>query len=137
VVLWLVIFVASLVLDYAKVIAVRQGEGGGVTSVPGALLAAVRMVFGHPLKTGGLYMCTGLLWLAVLLLYAAVVPGTGVSSAWAIVATFVLGQLYLLSRVGLRCVFYAGEAVMCAALAERTTQKTEPSAGMTQAGGGI
>ena len=115
-VLWMAIWLGSLVLDYTKVVVVRRGVSTEWGAIPAALVLASRILAGHPLKTGGLFLSTGLLWIAILLLYWAVVPGTADSSPLAIAITFLLGQLYVFARIGLRCLFQASEVVMCEAL---------------------
>jgi hypothetical protein len=113
---WVLVLLLNLVLDYARVQVVRADDPRWLRAPFAALAGAVRLVGRHPLKTGALYLGTGLLWLLWLGLYAAVVPGARTASAAAILGGFLLGQVYVAGRVALRCVFYASEARLCAAL---------------------
>ena len=114
--LWLIIWAGKLVTDYAKVAVVLRGGGGRIGAAMSGLWRGLRLVARHPLRTGGIYFCTGVLWLGTLVVYVAIAPGTGVSSAAAILGMFVLGQVYVLSRVYMRATFYAGATLMYGAL---------------------
>lgn len=114
--LWTVVALGNLVLDYAKVLLVLRGDDVRRPRALFALGSAVRLVARDPLPTVGLYAATSLVGLAVLLAYLAVVPGSGTGSAAAIAGTFLLGQLFVLSRVLVRCLFLAGEVAMVAGL---------------------
>jgi hypothetical protein len=45
-----------------------------------------------------------------MLFYWLIVPGAGQASWVAITGVFLIGQLYILSRIWMRCLFYAGQA---------------------------
>ncbi len=115
--IWMVIWTIRLVLDYAKVRVVLRAGVSSIAEVPRALWGATRLVVRHPLKTGGLHLCLGVIWLVTIVFYVAIVPGAGISTMTAVAATFLLGQLYILSRVFLRALFLAGATVMSTALA--------------------
>lgn len=103
---------SRLVLDYAKVRVVLRAGAGSLVEVPRALWHALRLVARHPLKTAGLHVSLGAIWLITLVVYMLVVPGASISTTTAVVATFVLGQVYILSRVFLRALFLAGATVL-------------------------
>jgi hypothetical protein len=114
--LWAVVALGSVVVDYAKVLVVLHGDEARRPRALFALGAALRLVGGRPAATLGLYAATSMAGLGLLVGYLAVVPGSATRSAAAIAATFLLGQLFVLSRVLLRCVFLAGEVVMASGL---------------------
>jgi len=92
----------NLVMDYAKVRAVVEDR----RSMLGAFLAGWRFVVGHPLKTGGLYLLNGAVFLAVVGLYGLTAPGAAGygMAAW---LAFLVGQVYLLARLAVKLSFYA------------------------------
>jgi hypothetical protein len=95
----------NLVMDYAKVRAVVEDR----RSMLGAFLAGWRFVVGHPLKTGGLYLLNGAMFLFVVAVYGLTAPGAqGFGrTAW---LAFLVGQIYLLARLAVKLAFY-GSAV--------------------------
>ena len=95
----------NLIFGYAKIAVVYEGRRSSV----GALLRAVRFVFGHPGKTIGLYL--GLAGIGVLLVavYALVAPGPGQSTVAGITLAFLAGQLYLVARLALRLTFFGAQ----------------------------
>jgi hypothetical protein len=114
--LWILVALGNLVLDYAKVLLVLRGDGLRRPRALFALGSALRLVAANPLPAIGLYAATALVGLAVLLAYLLLVPGSATGSAAAIAGTFLLGQLFVLSRVLVRCLFLAGEVLMAEAL---------------------
>ena len=94
----------NLVLDYAKIRAVVEDR----RSMIGALLAAWRFVTRRPLQVSGLYLLNGLVFVLVLAVYAAVVPGAGGTglSMW---VGFLIGQAYILARLWTKLLFYASQ----------------------------
>lgn len=115
---WTAIFVARVVLDYAKVGAVRRSTGSLLRRILGALGLAVRLAWRHPLRIGGLHAGLGIIGVATLVTYVLVVPGMGTASGSAVLWTFLLGQLYILSRVLLRVSFLAGATALSCSLDE-------------------
>ncbi len=97
----------NLVLDYAKIRAVVEDR----RSMIGALLAAWRFVTRRPLQVSGLYLLNGLVFLLVLAVYAAVVPGAGGTglSMW---VGFLIGQAYILARLWTKLLFYASQTAL-------------------------
>ena len=96
--------IAGIVFDYAKVRAVVEDR----RSMIGAILSSVRFVRRNAAGVALLYALNGLLFLAVLLIYALLAPGAGWTGAlmW---LGFATGQLYLLARLWTRLVFFASE----------------------------
>jgi len=91
----------NLVMDYGKVRAVVEDR----RSMLGAFLAGWRFVIGHPLKTGGLYLLNGAVFLVVVGTYALAAPGAAGygRTAW---LAFLFGQIYLLARLAVKLSFY-------------------------------
>ena len=103
----LLLAAANIVFDYAKVRAVVEDR----RSMVGAILAALRFVRRHAAAVAGLYLLDGLLFAAVLALYALVAPGAG-SAGWSMWIGFLVSQLYILARIWAKLVFYASETVL-------------------------
>lgn len=97
----------NLVVDYAKVRAVVEDR----RSMVGALVAAARFVLRHPGSTLGLYLATGVVLLAVLAGYALVAPGVW-TSGWSVARGLLIGQLYIVARVGTKLLFWASETAL-------------------------
>lgn len=97
----------NLWFDYARVRLVVEDRGSAI----GALRASARFIRRHGWSAIGLYLCDALLFGLVLALYAAVAPGAGISplAAW---SGFVIGQLYVAARLGVKLVFWASEIVL-------------------------
>ena len=94
----------NMVFDYAKIRAVVEDR----RSMVGAVLAALRFIRRRPQATVGLYLLNGGLFLAVLVAYAALAPGSGGGgpSVW---VGFAVGQAYVLARLFTKLVFYASQ----------------------------
>ncbi|HJN93499.1 MAG TPA: hypothetical protein QGF05_12360, partial [Dehalococcoidia bacterium] len=92
----------NLVIDYAKVRAVVEDR----RSMVGAVLAGLRFARRRPLKTAGLYLMNGALFVAIVALYASLAPWVG-HSGGAYWMSFALGQAYIFGRVWAKLVFYA------------------------------
>ena len=97
----------SIVFDYAKVRAVVEDR----RSMIGAIAAGARFARRHAAAVVALYLLTGCLFVALLLVYAIAAPGAGSTGAglWLGVA---IGQLYLLGRLWIRLVFFASETAL-------------------------
>lgn len=106
--LWVLLWSGNMLFDYAKIALVSRRETGAKATVV-AIREAIRLVAGRPAATAGLYAILGFVWAAGILCYWLVVPGAAQSSVPALVGSFVLGQVFVLSRVGTRCLFYASE----------------------------
>ncbi len=92
------VFLVNLVFDYAKVICVAENR----RSALGAAAAALAFVRRRPLATIGLYAVLGVMGIALILLYALVAPGALQDSYLEVLLAFVLGQAFILGRIGLR-----------------------------------
>ena len=77
----------------------------------GAVTASVRFIRRNFGGVASLYMLNGLLFVAVLVLYALVAPGAGLSGAGVWVG-FAISQIYLLARLWVRLVFFAAETAL-------------------------
>jgi hypothetical protein len=95
---------ASIIFDYAKVRAVVEDR----RSMMGALIAALRFVWRNFASAASLYVLNGVLFMALLLVYAVLAPGAGWSGSGIWIA-FAISQLYLLGRLWVRLVFFASE----------------------------
>jgi hypothetical protein len=94
----------NLWMDYAKVRAVVEDR----RSMIGALVASFRFIRRHPRPAVGLYLANGLLFVAVLAIYAMLAPGAG-GIGWSMWLGPAAGQIYLLARLWVKLVFYASE----------------------------
>jgi hypothetical protein len=97
----------SIVFDYAKVRAVVEDR----RSMIGAITAGARFARRNAAAVATLYLLTGCLFVALLLVYAIASPGAGSTGAgvWLGVA---VGHVYLLGRLWIRLVFFASETAL-------------------------
>jgi hypothetical protein len=97
----------SIVFDYAKVRAVVEDR----RSMIGAVAAGARFARRNAKAVATLYLLTGCLFVALLLVYGIASPGAGSigAGAWLGVA---IGQLYLLGRLWIKLVFFAAETAL-------------------------
>ena len=100
----LLLTLANMVLDYAKIRTVVEDR----RSMIGAVLAGLRFVVRHPLRTLGLYALNGLAFILVLAAYAVTAPGV-VPAGPALWGALLVGQAYLVARLGLKLLFYASQ----------------------------
>ena len=126
--LWTGILLGNVVLDYAKVLLVLREDAGRVMPPLRAVGHAAALVVRQPARTIGLYAVTGLLGLAGMALYAAVVPVASDATGLAVAGTFLLGQVLIVGRIAWRALFLAGEVVVAssAPLAARGERSAEP-----------
>lgn len=111
-IVWVLLLSVNLLFDYSKIFTVLQNHKNALT----APLKSLRVVFGNMGRTYGLYFSIGIVWIALMLVYWLVAPGAGQASWVTLFGAFLLGQLYLLSRIWARCLFFAGQTAMCEAL---------------------
>jgi hypothetical protein len=111
----------NLWLDYAKVRAVVEDR----RSMIGALIAAFRFIRRHPAQAAGLYLADSLLFVVVIAIYAAVVPGAG-TTGWSMWLGFALSEMYLLARLWVKLVFYASEVSLFQALLAHASYAAAP-----------
>lgn len=100
----------NLIFDFAKIITIHHDVSAGRIWL--APLQAARMTMHYPGRTHGLYLLIGLLWVGLLLLYWLVAPGAGQSSWIGIMGAALIGQLYMLARLFIKGVFWAGESAL-------------------------
>jgi len=94
----------NVLFDYAKVRAVVEDR----RSMIGAMVSAARFAARRPGRVAGLYLLTGVLYLAVVALYAVFAPGAS-TSGWRLVGGVLIGQAYLAARLWVKLTFYASE----------------------------
>jgi hypothetical protein len=116
-----VVLAANLWLDYAKVRAVVEDR----RSMIGALIAAFRFIRRHPAQAVGLYVADGVLFVAVIALYAAVVPGAG-TTGWSMWLGLAVSEVYLLARLWVKLVFCASEISFFQALLAHASYAAAP-----------
>jgi hypothetical protein len=97
----------NIIFDYAKVRAVVEDR----RSMIGAIAAGARFARRNAAAVAGLYLLTGGLFVALLVLYALAAPGAGSTGlgTWIGIG---IGQLYLLGRLWIRLVFLASETAL-------------------------
>ncbi|MBI4481753.1 MAG: hypothetical protein HY652_02570 [Acidobacteria bacterium] len=101
----LLLLFVNMFLDYAKIHVVRR-ESQRVTQ---SMHAALRWLAGHLKPALGLFYLNLLLGLVCLLAYFGLASRLVVDGAGGILAALVLQQLYMLSRVGVRLLFYSSQ----------------------------
>jgi hypothetical protein len=94
----------NVLFDYAKVRAVVEDR----RSMVGALLAAWRFLRRNPLHAAGLYLLNGLLFVAVIAVYAVVAPGAG-TAGWSLWLGLLVTEVYLLARLAVKLQFLASQ----------------------------
>ena len=104
----LLLAVVRTAFDYAKVAVVLEDRRSAV----GAALSGLGFVVRHPLRTLGLFAAFAVAGLLLLWLYGAVAPTAGPAGWIGVVAAFVLGQLALATRLGLRLATLGGETAL-------------------------
>jgi hypothetical protein len=103
----LLLVLVSVVFDYAKVRAVVEDR----RSMIGAIAAGARFARRNAAAVAMLYLLTGCLFIALLLVYAIAAPGAG-SAGGGVWLGVAIGQLYLLGRLWIRLVFFASETAL-------------------------
>lgn len=118
---WLIVWFVNMVFDYSKILTVVHNRKF-VPVVPlEALIFAVKRFF----RTYGLYLSVGLIWIGFMLVYWILVPGAGQSSWLGIAVAFLLGQLYILSRIWTRGLFWASQTALLLAESRPATPAPE------------
>ncbi len=103
---WLIVWFVNMLFDYSKILTVVRDHKNMLF----VSLRALGFVVPRFFKAYGLYLSVGLIWIGILLVYWIVVPGAGQSSWLGIGLAFLLGQLYMLSRIWTRCLFWGAQA---------------------------
>jgi hypothetical protein len=101
----LLLGLVHVMFDYAKIATVVEGR----RSMTMAALRGAGFVLAYPVRTLTLAMLLGLAGIALVALYAVVAPGSGQSSAAAVIGAFLVGQLFLAGKLGLRLLLLASE----------------------------
>lgn len=113
-ILWDIIWFINLIFDYSKIYTVIHDHKNAFT----APLKAGGIVFKNLFRTYGLYLLTGLCWVLLMFVYWIIAPGAGQVSLAGIIFAFLVGQIYIICRISTRCLFYAGQTVMCSSISE-------------------
>lgn len=119
----LLLLAVNLVLDYARIRLVVEDR----RSALGAVQAAIRFVWHHPLDAVALYALNGggfLLLLAVWYVVAPGVTGAGIEM-W---VAFSTGQLYLLARLAIKLHFLASQTALFQSRLAHATYTAAPVA---------
>ncbi len=111
----------NLWLDYAKVRAVVEDR----RSMIGALIAACRFLRRHPWQAVGVYLADALLFVVLVAVYAAVVPGAG-STGWSMWLGVAVSEAYLLARLWVKLVFCASEVSLFQSLLAHASYVAAP-----------
>ena len=102
------LLLVSLVLDYAKIALVVEQRRSALL----ACLRGARFVLVHPGSALGLYLLLAAVSLLLVWLYSLVAPGPGQSGTTTILLAFLVGQIYLIARLGLKLWFLAGQTAL-------------------------
>lgn len=102
------LLLVSMALDYAKIALVVERRRSALL----ACLRGARFVLAHPGSALGLYLLLAAVSLLLVWLYSLVAPGPGQSGATTILLTFLVGQIYLIARLGLKLWFLAGQTAL-------------------------
>ncbi len=102
------LLLVSMVLDYAKIALVVERRRSALL----ACLRGARFVLTHPGSALGLYLLLATVGLLLVWLYSLVAPGPGQSGAATILLAVLVGQLYLIARLGLKHWFLAGQTAL-------------------------
>lgn len=105
---WTVIYLVNIIMDYSKIFVVNRDYKNILKGI-GDSVNFVAHHFGVVLF---LYLLIGILWIAFAFIYKLIAPGIHQSTWVAVIIAFLVGQLYIFSRIAVRTLFYAGEAVL-------------------------
>lgn len=117
-ILWAALLTVNIIFDYTKILIVLNNYKNAFI-VP---LFALELVFKNFFKTYGLYVAIGVLWIFFMLIYWLIAPGAGQSSWLAIFFAFITGQIYILSRIWIRCFFWTAQSELAMALIEKPAE---------------
>ncbi len=104
----LLLFVASMALDYAKIAVVVEKRRSSVL----AFVRGLGFVFQHPGKSFGLYALLVAMAAAVMLIYGVFAPGAGQSDWVAVLIAFAVGQAYLVVRILVKLWFLSSQTIL-------------------------
>ncbi len=115
----------NLISDYAKIATVLEKRSSMIL----AIVRSFRLQIHHPGRIVGLYFLVGLVGLGFLLLYSLIAPGALQQTWFSVILAFLLGQLYIVSRIWSRMLFYGSQWELCRwLLAQEVSQTSEPPA---------
>lgn len=117
-ILWLVVLSVNIIFDYSKILIVMNNYRNAF-SVP---WFAIRLVFKNFLKIYGLYILIGVVWILFILIYWLIAPGAAQSSWTTIFIAFLVGQIYIFSRIWIRCLFISAQSELGVALIEKPSK---------------
>lgn len=110
----LLLGLVTLCFDFAKVRMVVDGR----ISALFASWAGARFAFRHFASTAGLTVVLSLAGIVFIALYAVIEGGIAQTGYWSILVVFVLQQLYMITRLWLKALFYASQTQLYKGLAE-------------------
>jgi len=99
------LMLVRLLFDLTKVMVMLEDRHGVLLT----LGSAVQVFAGRPLPFVVLYAAVALLWLLALVLYALVAPTAGPAGWLGVILAFLLGQVLLAVRIGLRLSLLCGD----------------------------
>jgi hypothetical protein len=104
----LLLVVSSLILDYAKIAMVAEERCSAIL----AFLRGLRFFVSRPGQTLSLYLLILLAGAILVAAYALVAPGPGQAGDSALIATFLVGQCYLVGRIMIKLWFLASQTLL-------------------------
>jgi hypothetical protein len=108
----LLLWLGSLVLDYARISTVVEKRRGALRALAGGALFVLR----NPLRATGLGLALLLIAAAVVGVYILVAPGPGQSTPAGIAFAFAAGQLYIVVRLVAKLWTYASQTSLMQSL---------------------
>jgi hypothetical protein len=104
----LFLVLSSLILDYAKIAMVAEERCSAIL----AFLRGLRFFVSRPWQTLSLYFLILLAAAILAALYALVAPGPGQAGDSALIATFLVGQCYLVGRIMIKLWFLGSQTLL-------------------------
>jgi len=136
-IIWILVWIVNIIFDYSKIIIVLQDHKNFLIAPFKAFFKAIAVIFSHIRRTFGLYFLLGIFWIILMLLYwlvsvfasdtswlAEIIPEAGASLWFPIICAFVVGQFYVISRICMRCLFFAGQTALCSSLIQQKVKTT-------------
>lgn len=105
--LWGMICFVSMLLDFSKIATVRWNIPR--KSIHLAPRAALDFLRHYPFRSLGLYLMNGIFWFLAMGIYWLIAPGGGERWWVSIFFVIIIGQIYIVTRIALKCLFYASE----------------------------
>jgi hypothetical protein len=131
-VVWLLMWFVNIVFDFSKVIVVvNDVRKKDIWRTP---LKALSFISKRPFQMILIFGMIALGWAAILVIYWLIAPGAWQSNWFSLIFAFFLGQLFIFSKVALRCWIYGCETayfyfefVLPSSEAYQLPEKTETS----------